>query len=106
MDSLEDPFFSNLFHEGCNLDEQFTESQHLSQVGQVAQKESQFSAEAEPVAKKRYGSLSIEEDNILVSGWLSTILDANEQKHKTFRMIVWSTSTRTRPSIVDAMKIH
>ncbi|KAI8523057.1 hypothetical protein RHMOL_Rhmol13G0045000 [Rhododendron molle] len=53
MDSLQDPFFSNLIHDGSNLGNQFMESQYVSQVGQVAQKESQISVETEPVAKKR-----------------------------------------------------
>ncbi|KAF7140237.1 hypothetical protein RHSIM_Rhsim06G0075000 [Rhododendron simsii] len=92
MDSLQDPFFSNLIHDGSNLGNQFMESQYVSQVGQVAQKECQFSIETEPVARKRGGNFSIEEDNILVSAWLNISLDAvqgNGQKHKTFWIRVW-----------------
>ncbi|KAI8548194.1 hypothetical protein RHMOL_Rhmol07G0253900 [Rhododendron molle] len=92
MDSLQDPFFSNLIHDGSNLGNQFMESQYVSQVGQVAQKESQFSVETEPVAKKRGGNFSIEEDNMLVSAWLNISLDAvqgNGQKPKTFWIRVW-----------------
>ncbi|KAI8540090.1 hypothetical protein RHMOL_Rhmol09G0234900 [Rhododendron molle] len=92
MDSLQDPFFSNLIHDGSNLGNQFMESQYVSQVGQVAQKEPQISVETEPVAKKRGGNFSIEEDNMLVSAWLNISLDAvqgNGQKHKTFWTRVW-----------------
>ncbi|XP_058184010.1 uncharacterized protein LOC131301649 isoform X2 [Rhododendron vialii] len=92
MDSLQDPFFSNLIHDGSNLGDQFMESQYVSQVGQVAQKESQFSVETKPVARKRGGNFSIEEDNMLVSAWLNISLDAvqgNGQKHKTFWIRVW-----------------
>ncbi|KAI8544030.1 hypothetical protein RHMOL_Rhmol08G0263300 [Rhododendron molle] len=92
MDSLQDPFFSNLIHDGSNLGNQFMESQYVSQVGQVAQKESQISVETEPVAKKRGGNFSIEEDSMLVSAWLNISLDAvqgNGQKHKTFWTRVW-----------------
>ncbi|KAF7139600.1 hypothetical protein RHSIM_Rhsim07G0156400 [Rhododendron simsii] len=65
MDSLQDPFFSNLIHDGSNLGNQFMESQYVSEVGQVAQKVSQFSVKIEPVVRKRGGNFSIEEDNML-----------------------------------------
>ncbi|CAL5412461.1 unnamed protein product [Camellia sinensis] len=62
MDSSGDPFLTNLLQEGSNFDNQFMKSQYLNQVSQ-------------------------EEDNLLISAWLNTSLDAvhgNEQKSKTF----------------------
>ncbi|XP_028121253.1 glutathione S-transferase T3-like [Camellia sinensis] len=88
MDSSRDPFFTNLLQEGSNLDNQFMKSQYLNQVSQGAGQESQFSTKKESATKKsRNGNFSKEEDNLLISAWLNTSLDAvhgNEQKSKTF----------------------
>ncbi|CAL5324719.1 unnamed protein product [Camellia sinensis] len=88
MDSSGDPFFTNLLQEGSNLDNQFMKSQYLNQISQGAGQESQFSTKKESVTKKsRSGNFSKEEDNLLISAWLNTSLDAvhgNEQKSKTF----------------------
>ncbi|GMP22393.1 hypothetical protein CsSME_00000443 [Camellia sinensis var. sinensis] len=88
MDSNGDPFFTNLLQEGSSLDNQFMKSQCLNQVSQGASQESQFSTKKESVMKKsRSSNISKEEDNLLISAWLNTSLDAvhgNEQKSKTF----------------------
>ncbi|CAL5439351.1 unnamed protein product [Camellia sinensis] len=88
MDSSGDPFFTNLLQEGSNLDNQFMKSQYLNQISEGAGQESQFSTKKESATKKsRSGNFSKEEDNLLISAWLNTSLDAvhgNEQKSKTF----------------------
>lgn len=77
MDSSGDLFFTNLLQEGSNLDNQFTKSQYLNQVSQGAGQESQFSTKKESATKKsRSGNFSKEEDNLLISAWLNTSLDA------------------------------
>ncbi|XP_028117196.1 glutathione S-transferase T3-like [Camellia sinensis] len=88
MDSSGDPFFTNLLQEGSNLDNQFMKSQYLNQISQGAGQESQFSTKKESATKKSCsGNFSKKEDNLLISAWLNTSLDAvhgNEQKSKTF----------------------
>ncbi|CAL5334823.1 unnamed protein product [Camellia sinensis] len=56
--------------------------------------ESPLSPQIEPTTKKsqRGSNFSTEEDNLLISAWLNTSLDAihgNEQKHKTYWNSVW-----------------
>ncbi|XP_028119805.1 uncharacterized protein LOC114317298 [Camellia sinensis] len=115
-----DAYFTNLLQWGSNLLGEFMikspnqMGQCSSQHGEVAGQESPLSPQIESTTKKsqRGGNFSIEEDNLLVSAWLNTSLDAiheNEQKHKTYWNRVWEyfhkyktfTSERNQNSLMN-----
>ncbi|CAL5393767.1 unnamed protein product [Camellia sinensis] len=115
-----DAYFTNLLQGGSNLLGEFMMKspnqigQCSSQHGEVAGQESQLSPQIESTTKKsqRGGNFSTEEDNLLVSAWLNTSLDAihgNEQKHKTYWNRVWEyfhkyktfTSERNQNSLMN-----
>ncbi|CAL5414910.1 unnamed protein product [Camellia sinensis] len=115
-----DAYFTNLLQGGSNLLGEFMMKspnqigQCSSQHGEVAGQESPLSPQIESTTKKsqRGGNFSIEEDNLLVSAWLNTSLDAihgNEQKHKTYWNRVWEyfhkyktfTSERNQNSLMN-----
>ncbi|CAL5433566.1 unnamed protein product [Camellia sinensis] len=90
-----DAYFTNLLQGGSNLLGEFMMKspnrmgQCSSQHGEVAGQESPLSPQIESTTKKsqRGGNFTTEEDNLLISSWLNTSLDAvhgNEQKHKTY----------------------
>ncbi|CAL5332421.1 unnamed protein product [Camellia sinensis] len=95
-----DAYFTNLLQGESNLLGEFMMKspnqigQCSSQHGEVAGQESPLSPQIESTTKKsqRGGNFTTEEDNLLVSAWLNTSLDAghgNEQKHKTYWNRVW-----------------
>ncbi|CAL5388037.1 unnamed protein product [Camellia sinensis] len=95
-----DAYFTNLLQAGSNLLGEFMMKspnqmgQCSSQHGEVAGQESPLSPQIESTTKKsqRGSNFSTEEDNLLISAWLNTSLDAihgNEQKHKTYWNSVW-----------------
>ncbi|CAL5396719.1 unnamed protein product [Camellia sinensis] len=115
-----DAYFTNLLQGGSNLLGEFMMKspnqmgQCSSQHGEVAGQESPLSPQIESTTKKsqRGGNFSTEEDNLLVSAWLNTSLDAihgNEQKHKTYWNRVWEyfhkyktfTSERNQNSLMN-----
>ncbi|CAL5353034.1 unnamed protein product [Camellia sinensis] len=115
-----DAYFTNLLQGGSNLLGEFMMKspnqmgQCSSQHGEVAGQESPLSPQIESTTKKsqRGSNFSTEEDNLLVSAWLNTSLDAihgNEQKHKTYWNRVWEyfhkyktfTSERNQNSLMN-----
>ncbi|KAF7123123.1 hypothetical protein RHSIM_Rhsim12G0116000 [Rhododendron simsii] len=79
MDQRHDGYFTNLMESDLDLhEEQFVmESQCLNPNAQVFTKETQFTAEMGSIPKKppRGGNFTMEEDKLLVSAWLNTIMD-------------------------------
>ncbi|KAH7844205.1 hypothetical protein Vadar_025453 [Vaccinium darrowii] len=89
MDTREDPFFTTLLQEGSTLGSPYFESPYSSQIFP----ESQLNVQTEPQPKKSRGvNFTVDEDNMLVSAWLNTSLDAvhgNDQKNHTFWKRIW-----------------
>ena len=89
-------YFTNLLNERTNVGEFNTQS-----VEQISDS-SPISPQIESTTKKFRGSnFSIEEDLVLISGWLNISVDVvhgNEQKSKRYWQRVWSTSKNTNPS--------
>ena len=80
-------YFTNILNEGTNVGEFNTQS-----VEQISQS-SPISPQIESTTKKfRGGNFSIEEDLVLISGWLNISVDVvhgNEQKSKRYWQRVW-----------------
>lgn len=72
--------------QGSNLDDKCLESQHTPQIV----KESLPQVEMVTNKRPRGVKFSVEEDNLLVSAWLSTSVHAGtEEKHKSYWERIW-----------------
>lgn len=83
LDSQRYSYFTNLLHEGTNIDEQFM-TKFPNQVGQHLNQPTHVSA----TKKTQSGdNFIVEEDLLIVSAFLNMNMNAvqeNEQKHKTY----------------------
>uniref|UniRef100_A0A5B6Z1S7 Putative la protein 1 n=1 Tax=Davidia involucrata TaxID=16924 RepID=A0A5B6Z1S7_DAVIN len=94
MDSQGDAYYTNLFYEESNLDDQFEmessyqAGQYFNQPTDLSVESSQIPAQMGSTMKKglRSHNFTTEEDNLIVSAWLNSSLDVvlpNEQNSKT-----------------------
>lgn len=83
MDSQRDSYFTNLLHEGTNIDEQYM-TKFPNQVGQNLNQPTHVSATKKT---QREDNFIVEEDLLIVSAFLNISMNAvqeNEQKYKAY----------------------